>query len=66
MTSPSDFSKQADYSSDSDQNIDKLLQSFEIIAALAEEEVRQQKIREASAVFELSETAYRKQFKRYL
>ena len=66
MTSPSDFSNQPGYSENSEQKMDELLQSFEIIAALAEEEVRQQKIREASAIFELSETAYRKQFKRYL
>ena len=66
MTSPSDFSNQPECSENSEQNLDKLLQSFEIIAALAEEEVRQQKIREASAIFELSETAYRQQFKRYL
>lgn len=66
MTSPPDFSNQPRYSENSEQKIDQLLQSFEIIAALAEEEIRQQKIREASAIFELSETAYRKQFKRYL
>ena len=66
MTSPSNFSNQSECSDNSSQNLDKLLQSFEMIAALAEEEVRQQKIREASAAFEISEVCYRKEFERYL
>ncbi len=66
MTSPSDFSNQSQCSDNSDEKMDKLLQSFEMIAAVAEEEVRQQKIREASAIFELSEVSYRQKFERYL
>lgn len=66
MTSPSDLPNQPKYSDDSLQKIDNLFQSFEMIADLAEEEIRQQKIREAAAKFDLSEVAYQKQFKRYL
>ncbi|MDJ0898173.1 MAG: pentapeptide repeat-containing protein [Xenococcus sp. MO_188.B8] len=66
MTSPSNFSDQSERFDDYPQNLDKLFQSFEMIAALAEEEVRQQKIREASAAFRISEVSYRKQLKRYL
>ncbi len=66
MTSPSDFSNQPQCSDNSDEKMDKLLQSFEMIATIAEEEVRQQKIRKASAVFEISEASYRQQFERYL
>ena len=66
MTSPSDFSNQSEHSDNSAQTMDKLFQSFEMIAALAEEEVRQEKIRETSNTFGLSEASYRKQFKRYL
>ncbi len=66
MTAPSDFSNQPQCSDSSDEKMDKLLQSFKMIAAVAEEEVRQQKIREASAIFELSEASYRQEFERYL
>ncbi len=66
MTSPSNFPEQFERSDDYPQNLDKLFQSFEMIATLAEEEVRQQKIREASAAFRISEKSYRKQLKRYL
>lgn len=66
MNSPSDFSNQPQCSDNSDEKMNKLLQSFEMIAALAEEEVRQQKIREAAAIFELSEVSYRQEFERYL
>ena len=66
MNSPSDFSNQPQCSDNSAEKMDKLLQSFEMIAALAEGEVRQQKIREASAMFELSEVSYRQEFQRYL
>ncbi|MEM9507048.1 MAG: pentapeptide repeat-containing protein [Cyanobacteria bacterium P01_E01_bin.35] len=66
MNPPSDFSQQPACSDNSDLKMEALLQSFEIIANLAESEIRQQKIREASAMFQLSEVSYRKQLKRYL
>lgn len=66
MTSPSQSSEQFEHFASSSQHLDQLCQSFEMIAALAEEEVRQQKIREASVAFQLSETSYRQQFQRYL
>jgi len=66
MTSPSDSPHQSEGSDNSVQTMDKLFQSFEIIAALAEEEIRQQKISETYSIFGLSEASYREQFESYL
>ena len=66
MTSTANSPNQTEPSGHSSQTMDKLLQSFEKIAALEDEEMRQQKIREASAIFRLSEVSYRKKFERYL
>ena len=66
MTSQSNFSNQSQYSNHLAKKMDELFQSFEMIAALPEGEVRQQKIREVSALFELSEASYRQQFEHYL
>jgi len=66
MTSSSNFSEQSEHSDKSAQDISKLLQSFEIIEALLEEEVRQEKIREVSAALEISEISYRQHFEHYL
>ena len=49
---PSNSSDQSKRSDNDSLNLDKLFQSFEMIAALAEEEIRQQKIREAAAAFQ--------------
>ena len=67
MNSPSNLSNQSEYPYSSvHQDVDKLLQSFEMIAALAEEEVRQEKIREVAAALEISEVAYLEHFEHYL
>ncbi len=66
MTSPSDFPNQSECLDNSVKTMDKLFQSFEMIAALAEEEVRQQKISETSSIFGLSEASYREQFQNYI
>ncbi|MEL7408558.1 MAG: hypothetical protein AAFN00_16660, partial [Cyanobacteria bacterium J06558_2] len=65
MNSPSDSFQRSDSSDNSDLKMMTLLQSFERIADLKESEIRQQKIREAAAIFQLSEASYRKQLKRY-
>ncbi len=66
MNPPSDFSQKPELSDNTDPKMETLLQSFELIATLTESEIRQQKIREAAARFQLSEVSYRKQLKRYL
>ncbi|MEM7594323.1 MAG: pentapeptide repeat-containing protein, partial [Cyanobacteria bacterium P01_A01_bin.83] len=66
MNPSPDFSQQPAYSDNSEPKMEALLQSFKIIASLPESEIRQQKIREASAMFQLSEVSYRRQLQRYL
>lgn len=66
MNPPSNSSQPPEGTSNTNPKMQTLLQSFEAIAAMAESEIRQQKIREAAALFQLSETSYRKQLKRYL
>ena len=65
MTAPSDFSNQTECNDNSDEKLAQLLQSFAMIAALAEEEIRQQKIQEVSAIFGLSEASYRQALEYY-
>lgn len=62
----SNSSHQPEYDHHTAQKTEELLQSFAVIAALAEEEIRQQKIQEAAAIFELSETSYRQELELYL
>ena len=66
MTSPSNYSNQPESSANSDETRDQLFQSFEKIAPMAEEEVRQVHISQFATRFGLSQAAYRQQFQHYL